>query len=101
MIRCDFLLIIKILRVLCLNYSFADQVTPITQQSTTIVLQKIDVPKSSYELGIGIGYLAPNTLKPWHLHRWPELSYVIAGEVIVTNQGQPVKIYIAGQSYPS
>lgn len=91
-----------VILILCginLNYAIANSSIPITTQSTTQVLQRADVPHSAYEVGMGVGHLAPHTLKPWHIHAGPEIAYIVQGELIVSVKGQSPIIYKAGQSY--
>ncbi|WP_342146430.1 cupin domain-containing protein [Rickettsiella endosymbiont of Aleochara curtula] len=65
----------------------------------THVLQRINVPQSSYQMGMGIAEFAPNAIKAAQKQTGPELCYVLEGEVVFMVEGQAAKTYKAGDSY--
>jgi quercetin dioxygenase-like cupin family protein len=63
-------------------------------------LGKVDVPGSNYEVVFAIAELAPNLKTGRHSHPGPLLVYVAEGEFWYHIDGQPEKIYKAGDSFP-
>jgi len=63
------------------------------------MLQKVDVPNTSYETVTGIAEVAPNAGAGRHTHPGPETGYVIEGEMVLLIDGQPPKTLKAGDSY--
>jgi quercetin dioxygenase-like cupin family protein len=65
----------------------------------TVVLQRVPVPGTDREMGMGIAEFPPNASKPSHKATGPELAYVLEGEVTVQVDGQPTRVVHAGESY--
>ncbi len=65
----------------------------------TVVLQRVPIPATTREMGMGIADFPPNASKPRHKATGPELAYVLEGEVTVQVQGQPAQVVHAGESY--
>ena len=65
----------------------------------THVLQRITVPNTPYEVGMGIGEMAPDTMKSRRIQSGPEMVYVLEGELIFRVEGQPAKTIKAGESF--
>lgn len=65
----------------------------------TVVLQRVPVPGTDREMGMGIAEFPPNAVKPWHKATGPEVVYVLEGEVTVQVDGQPASVVHAGESY--
>ena len=62
-------------------------------------LGKVDVPGSNYEVIFGIAELSPGPKTGRHSHPGPVLAYVVEGEFWYLIDGQPEKIYKAGESF--
>ncbi|WP_230684395.1 cupin domain-containing protein [Burkholderia cepacia] len=65
----------------------------------TIVLQRVPVPNTDREMGMGIAEFPPNAAKPRHAATGPELCYVLEGDVTVQLDGQPPKVFHAGETF--
>ncbi|KVL32858.1 cupin domain-containing protein [Burkholderia sp. MSMB1835] len=65
----------------------------------TVVLQRVPVPGSDHEMGMGIAEFPPNASKPRHKATGPEVAYVLSGEVTVQVDGQSPRVVHAGESY--
>lgn len=78
----------------------ADGAVTETKQVNGIVLQKIRVPKTHYEVGMEIAEYPPNTVKGSHMHSGVTLVYVLEGEIVLKMAGQPTKTFKAGESFP-
>lgn len=65
----------------------------------TVVLQRVPVPGTDREMGMGIAEFPPNAAKPKHKATGPELAYVLEGEVTVQIDGRPAQVVHAGDSY--
>jgi quercetin dioxygenase-like cupin family protein len=76
----------------------AEAATAAIKPGQGIVLQKIDVPKTHYEMGMELAEFPPNTVKNAHMHSGVTLVYVLQGEIILKMQRQ-VKTFKAGQSF--
>lgn len=61
-------------------------------------LQKVEVPGSNYEVVFGIAEFGPDVKAGRHSHPGTVLAYVMEGEFFLTPDGQPEKIYKAGDS---
>jgi len=71
---------------------------PLTNQPTQ-TLQTIVVPKTNYEVGMGLGEMAPNATKGRRTQLGSEMVYVLQGELILLVDGQPEKIIKKGESF--
>lgn len=65
----------------------------------TVVLQRVPVPGTDQEMGMGIAEFPPNAAKPRHKAAGPEVAYVLEGEVTVQVDGQPPIHVHAGESF--
>ncbi len=65
----------------------------------THVLQRISIPQSTYQMGMGITEFAPNAIKAAQKQTGPELCYVLEGEVVFMVKGQAPRKFKAGDSY--
>jgi len=65
----------------------------------TVVLQRVAIPGTNREMGLGIAEFASNAEKPRHKATGPEVSYVLDGELIVEVDGKPAQHIRAGGSY--
>jgi len=62
-------------------------------------LAKVDVPGCNFEVIFGIAELSPGPKTGRHSHPGPVLAYVAEGEFWYLIDGQPEKIYKAGESF--
>ncbi len=69
------------------------------QNQPTHVLQRMILPGTHYEVGMGLGVMAPNTMKNRRIQSGPEMVYVLQGELILMLEGQPEKVVKKGQSF--
>lgn len=69
------------------------------ENKPTLVLQRVDIAKTPYQLGLGVGEMAPNTMKARRIQTGPEVVYVLEGELILTEDGQAPKTIKAGESF--
>ncbi|AIY40727.1 hypothetical protein LT85_1569 [Collimonas arenae] len=65
----------------------------------TRVLQRINLSKTPYQLGLGTGEMAPNTIKERRIQTGPEVVYVLEGELVLMMEGQASKTIKAGDSF--
>lgn len=65
----------------------------------TVVLQRVPVPGTDREMGLGIADFPPNAAKPRQKASGPEVCYVLEGEVTVRAEGQPAKFFRAGETF--
>lgn len=78
--------------------SFAyGQQTPLSIKRTP--LGKAEMPGSNYEVVFGIAELSPGPKTGRHSHPGTVLAYVMEGEFWYHIDGQPEKIYKAGDSF--
>lgn len=64
----------------------------------TVVLQRVPVPGTDREMGMGIAEFPPNAAKPRHKATGPEVFYVLEGDVTVQIEGRPAQVVHAGES---
>ena len=62
-------------------------------------LGKVEVPGSNYEVVFGIAELMPGPKTGRHFHPGPVLAYLVEGEFWYLIDGQPEKIYKAGDFF--
>lgn len=79
--------------VVTTNVAFAE---PVPQ---THVLQRISIPESPYQMGMGITEFASNATKAAQKQSGPELCYVLEGEITFMVEGQAPRKFKAGDSY--
>lgn len=93
-------LVLSLLSAITIGLSLvmADETVPEINQPTH-VLQRVTVPKTNYEVGMGIGEMAPNTMKSRRVQSGPEMVYVLEGELVLMVEGQPAKTIEAGESF--
>jgi len=65
----------------------------------TRVLQRVDVPNTAYQEGLGITEFAPYAIKDQQAQTGPEVCYVLEGEITYVAKGREPKIMSAGESY--
>jgi len=65
----------------------------------TVVLQRVAIPGTNREMGLGIAEFSPNAEKSRHKATGPEVCYVLEGELIVEVDGKPAQHIRAGGSY--
>ncbi|MEN9916542.1 MAG: hypothetical protein RLY40_474 [Pseudomonadota bacterium] len=65
----------------------------------TRVLQRISIPNSTYQMGMGITEFAPNATKAAQKQTGPELLYVLEGEIVFMVERQAPRKLKAGDSY--
>ncbi|WP_186151369.1 cupin domain-containing protein [Burkholderia gladioli] len=65
----------------------------------TVVLQRVPVPDTDREMGMGVAVFPPNASKPRHKASGPELCYVLEGEVTVRVDEQPPRRFRAGETF--
>jgi len=65
----------------------------------TLVIQRVPIPGTDREMGMGIAEFPPNSAKPRQKATGPEVVYVLAGELTVQVEGQPAKVVHAGESW--
>ena len=65
----------------------------------TVVLQRVPVPDTNHEMGMGVSEFPPNAAKPRHKASGPELCYVLEGEITVRIDGKPPKVFRAGDTF--
>ncbi|VWB51005.1 cupin [Burkholderia arboris] len=65
----------------------------------TVVLQRVPVPDTGREMGMGLAEFPPDALKPRHAATGPELCYVLEGEVVVQVDGKPPATFHAGETF--
>src|SRR5579862_3061401 len=65
----------------------------------TKVLQRVMVPDSNYEVGMGVAEFPPNAAKGRHTHPGVEVGYVLRGEITQIIEGRAPKIIKAGESF--
>lgn len=86
--------------VLGVSSVLANEKDPVSlKNQPTQALQRIVVPGSHYEVGMGLGEMAPNATKGRRTQSGPEMVYVLQGELILILDGQPEKIIKKGQSF--
>jgi quercetin dioxygenase-like cupin family protein len=88
----------------CLGPAVAQTQTPppITQGASDIkrtILQKFDVPGSSYETIIATVEIAPNATVPKHIHFGIDSGVLQSGELFLTVEGKPEQAVKPGDSW--
>jgi quercetin dioxygenase-like cupin family protein len=69
------------------------------QARETVVLQRVAVPGTDRELGMGIAEFPPNSSKTRQKAIGPETCFVLEGVVTVEVEGQQRKVFHAGESF--
>jgi quercetin dioxygenase-like cupin family protein len=92
----QFLLVSSMTALLLGGFAHGQQ-SPLAIKRTP--LGKVDVPGSNYEVIFGIAELSPGPKTGRHSHPGPVLAYVAEGEFWYLIDGQPEKIYKAGESF--
>jgi quercetin dioxygenase-like cupin family protein len=62
-------------------------------------LQKVEVPGTNYELVFGLAEFSANATIDSHTHPGDVLAYVIDGEFPLAVEGQPHRVFKAGESF--
>ena len=65
----------------------------------TVVLQRVAVPGTDREMGMGIADFPPNSSKPRQKALGPETCYVLKGQVTVEVEGQQTRVFYVGESF--
>jgi quercetin dioxygenase-like cupin family protein len=63
------------------------------------LLQKVEVPGTSYEANLAVYEIAPGMNAGRHTHPGPETGTLIEGEMVLMIDGQPDRTVKAGDSY--
>lgn len=63
------------------------------------ILQRVDVPGTTYETVLGIAEIAAGVNAGRHTHPGPETGTVTEGEMVLLVEGQPPKTLKVGDSY--
>jgi quercetin dioxygenase-like cupin family protein len=82
--------------------AYAQQPAPTAAPSPGIkrtILQKIDVPGTTYETVLGMAEIAPGMNAGRHTHPGPETGTVTEGEMVLIIEGQPDRTLKVGDSY--
>ncbi|HEX4021425.1 MAG TPA: cupin domain-containing protein [Acidobacteriaceae bacterium] len=82
-----------------LSAQSAEAAQPAPAAKDTVVLQRVPIPGTGREMGMGIAEFPPNAAKPLHKATGPEVCYVLQGEVTVQIEGQPAKIFHEGETF--
>lgn len=65
----------------------------------TRVFERVAIPGTNREMGLGIAEFPPNAEKPRHKASGPEVCYVLEGEIILEMEGKPARHIRAGGSF--
>lgn len=65
----------------------------------TVVLQRVGVPGTAREMGMGLAEFPPNAVKSWHSPTGPEVCYVLDGSVTLRAKGLPARTFYSGESF--
>lgn len=65
----------------------------------TVVFERVAIPSTNWEMGIGLAEFPPNAAKPRHHATGPEVCFVLEGEVRVEVEGQPTRVVRAGETF--
>lgn len=87
---------------LVVGVAHAQQPAPAAAASPGIkrtILQKVDVPGTTYETVLGMAEIAPGMNAGRHTHPGPETGTVVEGEMVLIIEGQPDRTLKAGDSY--
>src|ERR1700761_7654968 len=90
---------VPLIAALLLNLTSAHAGEKAPDAKETVVLQRVPVPATDREMGMGIAEFPPNAAKPKHKATGPEVAYVLEGEVTVQVEGRPAQIVHTGESY--
>jgi quercetin dioxygenase-like cupin family protein len=85
--------------VLLVNLPSANAGEKAPDAKETVVLQRVPLPGTDREMGMGIAEFPPHAVKPKHKATGPEVAYVLEGEVTVQVEGRPAQVVHAGESY--
>ncbi|QRP62849.1 cupin domain-containing protein [Rhodanobacter sp. FDAARGOS 1247] len=70
-----------------------------TPAKPTAVLQRVAIPGTNRQMGMGIAEFPPNASKPLHKASGPEVCYVLEGEVTVQVRGKAAAQYRRGDTF--
>ncbi|MEM5459970.1 cupin domain-containing protein [Paraburkholderia phytofirmans] len=90
---------VPLLAVILMNLPSANAGEKAPDAKETVVLQRVPVPATDREMGMGIAEFPPNAAKPKHEATGPEVAYVLEGEITVQVEGRPAQIVHTGESY--
>ena len=82
--------------------AYAQQPAPAAAPAPGIkrtILQKVDVPGTTYETVLGMAEIAPGMNAGRHTHPGPETGTVTEGEMVLIIEGQPDRTLKVGDSY--
>jgi quercetin dioxygenase-like cupin family protein len=95
----QFLLVSSMTAVLLGGFALGQQAPLQPSPVKRTPLGKVEVPGSNYEVVFGITELVPGFKSGRHSHPGLVLAYVAEGEFWYLVDGQPEKIYKAGESF--
>lgn len=73
--------------------------TTVLQTSTTVTGQPIEFPLFRNEIRAFLVEIAPGGQAGRHMHPIPTFAYILEGELSVEIDGQPPRLYRAGQAW--
>lgn len=65
----------------------------------TIVLQRVGIPNTAREMGMGLAEFPPYAVKSWRRAADPEVCYVLEGTVTVRAKHRLPRTFHAGESF--
>jgi quercetin dioxygenase-like cupin family protein len=93
------LFLVSVVALSLAGFASAQQPPPQPSPIKRTSLGKVEVPGSNYEVVFGITELAAGHKAGRHFHPGPVLVYVTEGEFWYHIDGQPERIYNAGDSF--
>jgi len=83
--------------LVCLPAAFAADTPPAAKE--TRVIERVAIPGTNRQMGMGIAEFPPNAGKPRHKAVGPEVCYVLEGEIFLEVEGKPAQHIRAGGSF--
>ena len=63
------------------------------------ILQRIKVPNTNYNMVLGITDIPANESKPYHTHKFPEVVYILEGDISVSIKNKKPFVVKKGESF--